>query len=325
VAFLVILGIFAFKVKKTTLRENLLRLGSNFLSGVTFKTLDSRGNEIVIKSDEICADQKDRYTLKNTASSFVLPNGESLLISANTAKIHTDETTCEFIGNVSLSTKSGLRIKTEHLLVDRNKKTASGKTKISISQQNIIAAGEEYVLDMNSNTFILINRAQCSLGSDIISADKLIIRFHNGQSKSVKSMDAIGNAVYITKGCSLMARNDIKYFEGGAVEARGAVVLRYRKGQESYDIQSDFMRAKIKDSSAKDVEAIGSLVLKTKEAVIRADRGMLNGDSVQIFGNVAISGEHGNIFGNMASLNIRTGEVFVNQSSGIIADRMVKR
>jgi LPS export ABC transporter protein LptC len=320
VGIFVMLSAFLIGTKKDMFEGNAFRHGKNSFSNVSFKTFDSSGKNISLKSDEVYESQKDHYVFKNLVSAFALSNGELVTVSANQTKaIRKDRTECEFIGNVKLSTESGLLMESEKLFVDCNKKIASGDSDVVISQENTHLSAKGYFFDMNNNTLTLNNKANGSFKSNKISANKMIICFNDMHKKSVKSIDAFENANFTTPDYTLKASKSILYTEN-EVKASQNVVLFYHKDSSSYDVRADSMQAKINNGALGTVKANGSLIIKTKDAKIRSDSGILDGDNVNVFGNVVISGKHGNIFGKTATIDTKTGKVLVSKSSGIVDD-----
>jgi LPS export ABC transporter protein LptC len=301
------------------------RKNKNSFSDVSFKTYDRAGKEINIKCDSVSENQKDQYIFENLVSTFELSGGELLTVSANTTKaVRKDKTECEFLGNVKLSTKSGLLMKTEKLFVDCNKKIAGGDSDVVISQENVNLSAKKYFFDMDANVFTLDHDAKGSMKSGKISADRLIIRFDDVHQKSVKSMDAFGNATYIAQDFDLRAQQSILYTKD-EVKAHKNVRLICRQNSNAYDVRADSMQARIRNGVPGEVKANGSLIIKTKDVIIRADKGVFFGDDVKVFDNVVIFGEHGNIFGNTATMNMKTGDISVDKLSGIVKDANDKR
>jgi hypothetical protein len=264
----------------------------NAFSEAKVKAYDKDGKEISVKSESVCEDKKDGYVLKNSTSSFALANGELLTISAKVAKaVARDQTQCEFIGAVKLTTESGLLMETEKLFADFNKKSASGDVEVAIYKGDAKLCSRRYFFDMNERVLTLTGDAKGFLKLNKIAADKLIVRFDDAEGKNIKNVDAEQN-----------------------------VVLFYKKEEKDYEIRSNFMRAFVNNGALDGAKANGSLTIKTKDAIIKAREGVLKGDKIDVFGDVAISGEQGNIFGNAATLDLKSGDIFIDQSSGVLDD-----
>jgi hypothetical protein len=41
---------------------------------------------------------------------------------------------------------------------------------------------------------------------------------------------------------------------------------------------------------------------------------------MRVFGNVAVSGAHGNVFGDEATLDMKTGDISMKRSDGVVDD-----
>ncbi|MDR1982203.1 MAG: LPS export ABC transporter periplasmic protein LptC [Holosporaceae bacterium] len=320
IGIFIVIIIFTAKTKRAISLENSPNPQKNFFSEIKFRTYDLKGKEINVKSESIYENKKNNYVFKNMVSNFTMPNGEILTISSDiTNAIREDRMQCEFIGNVKLSTDSGLIMKTKSLFVDFNKKIAHGNTEVVISQDDTQVSGKKYFFDMNKNVLILTGNANGLLKSDRVHADMLVIRFNDMHEKNIKNIDAIGNATYTTKDYVLKAQKNILY-SSNRIDAQSDAILLYKKNGNDYDIRSDSMQAEINNGRLDNIKTNTSLTIKTNNATIRADRGVLKDDIIEVLGNVVISGEQGNIFGNSATLNVKTGDVFISKSSGIVND-----
>ncbi|MDR2107645.1 MAG: LPS export ABC transporter periplasmic protein LptC, partial [Holosporaceae bacterium] len=245
--------------------------------------------------------------------------GEILTISSDVANaVGGDKKECEFIGKVKLSTKSGLFTETEKMFVDLKKEIAFGDTEIAIFADDTQMFSRKYFFDIKERILTLSDDARGVFKFGKINADRLVIHFDDARKEKIKSAEAVGNSVCITRDYILRAR-EIKYFADKA-QARGGVVLLYASKGNSCDIRSDDMDAEVKSGIPDNIRANGSLTVKTKNATIRGDKGVRNGDCMKVFGNVVISGERGNVLGNEAVLNMKTGDIVVKQSGGIVDD-----
>ncbi|GHU16981.1 hypothetical protein FACS189472_03230 [Alphaproteobacteria bacterium] len=220
------------------------------LSEISYKTYDSKGKEITLSSKKITEEKKDNYLFENMTSNFQLSDGESGSVSSDKTKlIRDDKTICEFFGNVKFTTSSGLVLKTEKSIVDFNKKTAVGNTDISIEKDGLQLSSNGYLFDINNNIVTLTGNVrgflyQRDVGSDnaslpsesyasaifnaetasekenasgaTICCNKIVIHFMRKKdagnlSKSVKSIDAIGNASCTSPDYTLTAKKNILY------------------------------------------------------------------------------------------------------------------
>jgi LPS export ABC transporter protein LptC len=306
-------------VKKTTSRESSPEQERNFFSGVKLKTRDSRGKEISLKSDKVVRDRKDGYLLQNVDSTFELPNGEVLTVRADSAHASAgSREECEFSGNVRLSTKSGLVTETEKLFVDLKREIALGDADVVIRSDGIRMTSRRYFFDIKKQLLTLTENAQGSFKFGKVNAEKLVVRLSGGERRVVENAEAVGNVVCISENYELKAKK-ILYF-ADRTEAQGEVILFYRTKENSYNIRSDSMNAELKSGTLDNVRADGSLIIRTKNATIRADRGIRRGDLMRVFGNVAVSGAYGDVFGDEATLDMKNGSISMKKSGGIVDD-----
>jgi hypothetical protein len=315
--------IHANNIKKTLENINFnQKNGNNAFSEVVFKMYNEKGKEIHLKSDKISEDEKDHFTFHNISLSFAMPNGENGTVTANTVKaFRADKTICEFSNNVIFKTDSGLTIKTEKSYVDFERKLASGSSNITLTRGNAKASSKKYLFDMGKNILTLIDEAKGCFKTDKVASNKIVICFSNEHSNSVKNLEAIGNASYVSLSYNLQARQSILY-QVDSIEASDHVILLYKSNAHDYDIRSNRLHATLdKDGKISKVIATGSLIIKTNNATICADKGVFLNDKINVYGNVIISGEQGDILGNSAVLDMRTGEVSVDNSCGIINER----
>jgi lipopolysaccharide export system protein LptA len=320
---IVALAVPVISAKKLISSININFKGKNSaFSGLTFKTKDDKGREIALSSDRVLESKKDNFIFENMTLTFSMSNGENGAVSADTTKaLRADQTLCEFIGNVRLKTDAGLLIETEKSLVDFTGKIASGDAGIMISRKDIKASSQKYIFDINKNILTLIGAVKGFLRTDEVTSDKMVIHFAEEYGKSAKSMEAIGNAVYVAVNYRLQARKNILHV-GNNVEAHEQVVLLYKRNDRRYDVRSDHMYAFLDErGTIDDIEAVGSLVIKTKDATIRANKGVFKGDIVTVRDNVVVSSSQGDVLGNAAVLDVRSGDISINNSSGIIDDK----
>ncbi|MDR0968594.1 MAG: LPS export ABC transporter periplasmic protein LptC [Holosporaceae bacterium] len=286
---------FAKNAKKAAFDGELPTQKINSFSEAKFKAYDKDGKEVSIKSESVSEERKDDYVLKNSTSAFTLSNGEVLTIFANLAKaVSPDKTAWKFDGAVTVSMDSGLLINTEKMFVDQTKKIASGDSEVVIRKGDAKLSSKKYFFDMNERVLTLIGDAKGFLKSNKVASEKLIIRFDDA-GKNIKSADAINK-----------------------------VVLFYEKEDKKYEVRSDVMLAQIRGGEVESAKASGSLIIKTKDAIIRGRRGILKGDKIEVYDDVAISSEQGNVFGNAATLDVKTGDIIIDKSSGVLDDGIRK-
>ena len=324
IVIFVILVIFIANARKTSFGNFFPNKNNNSFSGVQFRSYTSDKREINLQSEDICESEKDNYIFKNMISTFTLANGELLTVSAAITKaVGKDKTMCEFIKNVKLSTEFGLLVETDRMFIDFNRKIATGDAEIKITQDDTQLSAKKYSFDMNSNVLTLIGDAKGFSKNNRINADKLILVFDNMHEKNMKHVSAIGNSIYVTETYTLKAKKDIIYTDD-RIKARENVVLLYKKDGSDYEIQADSMLAHLINGLLDDIKANGSLTIKTKDATIYAHNGTFKGDKIKVSGNVVVSGKYGNIFGDAAILNVKTGDIFVDKSSGVVDDGIRK-
>jgi hypothetical protein len=298
-----------------------LEIDENSFSQVSFKTYNKEGREIILTSDKVSEDKKDNFSFKNVSMIFFVSDDKKGGISADKAKaIRADKAICEFTGNVKVAIEDGILIKTEKSLVDFNQKTAMGDVNIKITYGEAEILAQSYLFDMGKNLLILTNSAKGFLKNDKVTSNKMVIHLDKDRDKSIKSLEAIDNASYVSINYNLRARH-ITYAVD-SIEASGHVVLLCKNDGRSYDIRSDHMHAMLdKSGEICDVVATGSLLIKTKDATVRANKGIFRDNKITVYGDVVISGDHGDIFGTTAVLSMSTGEVGVDNSSGIVNGR----
>jgi lipopolysaccharide export system protein LptA len=299
------------------------RLGSdgNAFSNISFRTNDSHGRKVTLTSDRVSENKKDNFIFENTTLTFTMANGENGRICADvTRTARADRTVCELVGNVELKTDGGLLIKTAQSLVDFDKKIVVGATNIVISKKELKASSRKYSFDMNRNILRLNDNARGSVGTDQVTANEMVIHFDNMNEKSAKYIEAIGDASYVSAAYDLKADGAIK-FHGDRISADNRVALFYKRNGKDYLVKSDHMRATLdKKGTVNNVEAIGSLIIKAKDATIRAENGVFSNEKIVARGNVVISSRHGDVFGDVAVLDINTGNVTMDNFSGVVAD-----
>jgi lipopolysaccharide export system protein LptA len=318
-AILAALMVFIFGTKKTFLGDSFSSQNDNFFYKVRLRAYGNNVKEINLLSDDIHESGKDSYVLKNMLSTFTLTNGETLTISADVTKaVGEGKMQCEFTENVKLSTKSGLMAETAKMFLDIDEKTARGDMAIVITIKDTKLSGGKYLCDMNNNVLTLSHNAEGTNKIGKINADELIIYFDDANKKNIRRMNATGNAIYSADIYTIKAKKLL--YGNDMIEAQNDIVLLFQKDGNSYKVQAAFMRAHISQGTIAYVEASGSLLIKTKDATIHANKGTFKGDKIKVAGDVVVSGESGRLFGNAATLNIQTGDVSISQSSGIVND-----
>ncbi|MDR2681620.1 MAG: LPS export ABC transporter periplasmic protein LptC [Holosporaceae bacterium] len=305
------------------LSENI---NANVFSKISYRTYDSNGKEITLSSEKVTEEQKNNYVFQQMTSNFSLSSGEDVSVSADITKlIREDKTICEFIGNVKLSTSSGLLLKTEKAVVDFGKKTADGNTEIFLEKDNVRLSANNYHLDIENKIAILNGNARGISDKHSISCNKMTVHFAGdmknlSDAKSIKSINAEGNAKCTSPNYTLTAQKNILY-TGESIVVDTHVNLVYKKEEKAFDIKSGHMIATLKENNTiKEVKATKYLTIKTPDAIIRSNRGILRDNKISAFGDVVISSADGDVFGDTAVFDIDTGSIFIDKSSGIVSD-----
>lgn len=265
----------------------------NVFSNVSFKETISGGRDLAISAESVQENDLNNFVLNKAISTLTFANGEEVSIRANVTNVSRDKNKeSELSGDVLLTMKSGLQLKTQQAIVDFNDNVVSGRSRVDIAYHDIQLNGEQYNFDINNRTLQLAGKTYGKFSAGQVNADKLVISFSNGNNASVKSIEAIGDTS-----------------------------LHYQADQKQYDIKSDHLLAYM-DEHGKVNEVVSSkpLTVKTSTAIIHANSGKLKKHIVNVNGNVEILSDHGNIFGSAATLNMETGEISVRQSSGIVND-----
>lgn len=315
--FFVILLLRIIRVKRELSIKNFIAQEGNFFSNVEFKVYSKNEKRINLRCDKIKAIDKNNYILHNSISNFELSNGETGSISANTTNIeYGDQTKYRFIGNVKLKTQSGLSAQTEEALADLDKKIIEGSQNVLISHSNATVVSRQYLYNMGNNTLTLVDDVNGSFKKSKIKCQKLTVFFEDG-TKTIKTLEAIGNAVCNSENYSLNATQIL--YSVDSVVAKNNAILLYKKDGVEYNVSADFMSSDIDNNGIlKNTQAEGHLMIKTKNIAAQADKGIMKGDKITLFNNVVISGKNGNILGENATLDIKNEDVFIDKSSGVI-------
>ncbi|MDR2267828.1 MAG: LPS export ABC transporter periplasmic protein LptC [Holosporaceae bacterium] len=330
-ALAVLGGIFMFVVSSQNSASEFLRLAvdvvGNKFKNFVYKAYDARGKEVTLASSDVTEVKKDDYVLRNISSSFQLSDTERGSITSDITKINkVDKTICEFLGNVQFVTTSGLRLNTEKSIVNFDKKTAIGDVEIAIRKDKSELLANCYNIDIGNNIVTLLGTVRGFSEGKSIFCDKMILCFREkssmefiGSNDSIKSMDAIGNAKLVSLDYTLSA-NHILYHQS-VLTASTNVNLIYKNNEKTFDVKAEHMTAELdKSGKVEEIKAHQSLTIKYQNATIRADSGVLKGNKVTVRGNVAISNANGDVFGDVAVLDVDTGDVSISKSSGVIND-----
>lgn len=298
------------------------RLGKNTFSNFSYKTYDSKGHEIVLHAENVSEGEKNMYEFDKVKSTIALSNGETAIISANKiVASQKDKVVCNFIGDVQLSTSSGLLMKTEISTIDFSKKTAKGEKKISISNNDTKISADRYSVNLESKTANLFGNIKGEIFSqNNISANYALISFDNNSKDHIGYVQLSGNPTIKSKDYTLKSNGHLIY-KHDLIESTSRTYLKYVYNKDEYFIKSDKMLAKLSDSKIKSIEVYGNLVINSENAIVKADKGFFYDHRAVVSGNVAIMNEHGTIFGDAANIDFNTGRVSLKKSKGILSGK----
>ena len=290
-----------------------------------YKTSDVSGKEVVILAEKVVEETKDNFIFERVTSNFMLPNEETGTITSNRGKvIRSEKSICEFIDNVVMTTNSGLLLRTERALFDSDKKVISGNSRVNITKDETKLSANSYSFDTEKNVLTLIENAKAHNSDRDINANEIIIAFDNNCDDSVKSLTANGNATLLSNNYDLSAENSLKY-EAKKIEAEKNADLLYKKDKKNFRITSAKMNAFLNDKSEiTEITADGNVRIKTKDSVVKADHGVYKNNKVTVSGNVVISKERGDVFGEIAELDVETENISVKKSSGVVSENKGK-
>ena len=297
----------------------------NTFEEFSYRTNDTRGRAITLSAEKVLEEEKGKYTFDKIKSTFALSSGENGTIAANrVVAIHNDKTVCEFFGRVHLHASSGLIAKTEQSLVDFNRKIAKGNSKIDISRGDTKISANEYCFDLDKNVAMLSKNVVGSTKSadntkKHIAAQTAVIVFDKQYPDSIKSMQLSGKPSLTTNEYTLSSDERIIY-DSDKIVAELGVTLVYKNNSDNVYIKSKQMIAKLRNSKIQSIDASGGLVVRTKDATIKADRAVLCGDRVVASENVVITNSYGDIFSDAAELDLKTKKILLRKSSGILCN-----
>ncbi|GHU11244.1 hypothetical protein FACS189449_02300 [Alphaproteobacteria bacterium] len=266
--------------------------------------------------------EKDGLRLSSNNYHFDLDNNVATLIGnakgfSNENTIYSDKMVIRFFskketGNLS-NTKPEKSIKSVDA-IGHVKCTSADY--ILTAQKNILYTPQSVVADSN---VVLVYKSDGST----VYCDKMVIVLESdnlSDAKSIKSVDAIGHARCTSTDYILTAQKNIMYTSQSII-ADSNVTLIYKKDEKTFDIRSGHMVATLDGNGRiKEVNATNSLTIKTADATIHSNRGVLRDNKVTAFGNVVISRPDGDVFGETAVFDVNTGNISIDKSSGIVTD-----
>jgi hypothetical protein len=292
------------------------------------------GKEITIKSDKVIETGKNRYVFENVKSTFTLSSGDVVTVQADiTNATNESRTKCDLSGNVRLFTKSGLSLQTQKAFVDFDKKIVQGNGEVALelsptnekSGKKTALKGKNFCFDFHKNTLTVLESVKGNVNANTITSGNIVICFENPAEGSVKKIDATQNPTFATKYYTVSAKNSIVY-SPGKVHANGNVIFAYHKSDKNIRLKSEDATVTIDDGgNVSNIVINSAFTAHTPNAIIMADRGLFADNRISAFGNVVISGDDGDIFGESAVFDVSSGEIQLNKSSGIVSEDSLNR
>lgn len=319
-------------------------LKENAFLNFFYKTQDASGKEIVITSEKVIEKDKNSYIFEKVKSDFAISNKETGTITADQGKVvrgngeKGSKDVCEFKDNVVMSTKSGLSLRTDKATFDSKNKVISGESPINITKDETKISADKYSFDTNKNILELKKNSKAvSRGREVVS-EQMTIYFDNSKSESIKKVVAKGNVSLKSADYDLYARDNLTY-DNDRIEADRSVSLLYKKDGRKFNINSYKMKAFLRKKSGRnkvnlgeaseisEIFADGNVKIKTRDSIVKADHAVYkkNDGKVLAYGNVVISRDVGDVFGERAEMDLRTGKVSIKKSSGVVGDSWIKK
>lgn len=293
--------------------------GGNAFSSLTYTSYDQNSQKFSLQSSSVEEKNNSEFEFQNLVSHFKISDNESGTISAKQAEVSTkDERLCTFIGNVKLTTDSGLQLTTEKAFTNFNNQTAEGDTPVIISQKDQKFSANKYFFDAKRKLAQLEGNVQGNMAKDSISSDKLLVEFDDLNGGNPKKVIATGNSTYKSVDYILKSSESLEYNKN-FVDAKKNVRLHYKKGRKFYDLKSDFMRIELKQNRVKKANASGHIFIKTETgATVSGNKGVLENDMLTITDSVKMTDARGTVLCDKVVISLKTGSVAVSNSKGII-------
>lgn len=291
----------------------------NEFKDVVYTSFDHGSNKIMLKSSEVKEINDKVFDFSKLITTFNISSDETVTVFADeTHFVSEGNRQCEMKGNVKFSTEEGLLIETEKSFVDIDKKIANGNTDILITQDDTKFFAKKYQFDMKNKIMTLIKDVKGNLSNDLVIADKLVVEFDKVIGKDFKKVHAFGNSSYKTDKYHLKAIKDIIYTKQYA-EANGQVNLDLKKDKHNYCIKSEHITMNLENNIVKKVIAENNLKIKVDNLTsVKGNRGILENNFITVTGNTIISNEKGKILCKKAILNMKTNDIKVYGSKGVI-------
>ncbi len=325
--FLVAAGVVLYKVGRSLLvvpriihKNKFEKIsGKNEFSDIIYSSFDKNLNKITLKSFQVQEKENNSYDFSKLVTSFKVSPTETVTIFADQTRFISQESKkCEMEGNVKLSTESGLLLETERSFVDIDQKIAKGNTDIFVTQNETKLSAKKYNFDMNRKIITFIKNVKGNLSNNLISADKLVIEFGKEIGKDIKEVHAFGDSRYKTTQYEVKANKEITYKREYA-EANENVELAFKSNNKKFYVNANKIVINLKNDVIKKISAYDKLIIKVDNSIIiKGNLGIFENDHLIVSGNTAIINEKGNILCEKAILNMKTNDIRVYNSKGII-------
>lgn len=348
----------------------------NAFTDFSYKTQDNSGKSIVITSKKVKEQDKHTIVFDDVKSNFSISDKETGTISADEGRIvrekqkqrkkskqnkqkeqeESDEVgmassmkdgaICEFKGNVKMSTKSGINLRSNEAVFDSKKKIVSGNSPINITKSDVEVSADRYKFDTQKNILKLKKNAKVqSKGRDITSekmtiffganqteALKKIIADKNVQMKSqdyqisaedkvtfdfsksktgqtqIQAITAKKNVVFKSQDYNLFARDSVDFKqELNQLTANGAINFTYTRNCNNFVLNSDKIQMIMADRD------LDKSRRKLKSAAKKADIALDKRDISEVIatGNVRIKARDSVIRSERAVYKKNSGSIFV--------------
>lgn len=295
--------------------------GSGF-SDVKVKTQDDKGRTATITVEKVSDDGKGgEYNLEKIETDFTLASGKNCKISAKKGHVKDkDKKLFDLEEDVTLSTNSGILLKTQKAFVDLSNEIVSGDNPINMESKDLKLSADRYSFRLAAKRLRLGGKIHGELRRDKITADFLEAIFADQNFEKLQQITTTGNSCYTSSFYTINASQKMTYEEGDRkFSAQGDVHIKYDDGQKTFVIRSQSVSGNI-DAHGKIISARadGKLKIEATDTITTADRGELSNGKIFVSGNVVISGPNGNILGKNATFDLKSGEIEIKKSSGVV-------
>lgn len=253
-------------------------------------------------------------------TSHIVMAKNDITLSGDGYRIDLNNKSIEIDRNAHILSKNGelFSAKLQATLANENKlkkADASGNVKYKTPQYSLTANTMHYDI----NNVIAKGNVKVLYMQGRLSSDKLTATH---KKNVLDTIEASGTAKYSTESYTIEAGRLI-YKNNGTLQALNNAHLIYTTPKDIYNIFANAMYATIHKGKIVTVSAKNNLLIKTQGDIIKAHSGTMKNQKIYLSGDVKISGEHGNIFGESAELDMNTGRVILTKSSGMINERSI--